>query len=342
MILFSIVWLIPMIHSIKPAVHLIQPAVHLIQPAVHLIQPALQLIRIHNALPTSILSLSGAWIAHPSPKILLSPSFYSSVAVTQSILFASMITNDLFDIESDKINHPNRPLITGTISKQEAISLAIFFYSTASFLSLKCLSEVQQKITWFAIANVILYTPILKKIPFIKNLSCAGLVTFATFFSALSFSHIAHPSLLQIASCQLFIGSFYNEILMDIHDEEGDRAVQTYTIPILLGRERTWWFMQSMLVSTTILFSFALGILYQNIYVGLTILFFYGHLLHSHWKIRAKGFSKFRIQKTLRHLYFPLLFSFLFYLTLPLEPIPHCFSSAMQFFSQYSPFDFFI
>ena len=47
-----------------------------------------------------------------------------------------MITNDLFDINRDKIERPNRPLSSGKIKKPTAIFLAMLFFGMGILLAL--------------------------------------------------------------------------------------------------------------------------------------------------------------------------------------------------------------
>ena len=77
-----------------------------------------QLTRSGNIIPTLLLSFSGGWIMNPSISNLIhSTPFITSNINTVLIMSLSMILNDLFDIEVDKLNNPSRPLITGEISK---------------------------------------------------------------------------------------------------------------------------------------------------------------------------------------------------------------------------------
>ena len=84
-----------------------------------------KLTRSVNIIPTLLLSFSGGWIMNPSTSNLIhSTPFIVSNINAVLIMSLSMILNDLFDIEVDKLNNPSRPLITGEISKIEAISLS--------------------------------------------------------------------------------------------------------------------------------------------------------------------------------------------------------------------------
>ena len=97
----------------------------------------LQIIRPKNILPTFMLAFSGGWIMNPSLLALLSnPSFTITSLNIVLIMSASMIINDLFDIEIDKVNHPSRPLVTGLVTKLEAVLYTFFLLLTTHFLSI--------------------------------------------------------------------------------------------------------------------------------------------------------------------------------------------------------------
>ena len=85
-----------------------------------------KLIRSESILPTSLLCLTGGFIINPSIiGLLQTPSFLISTINTVWIMSGSMIINDIFDIENDKIDHPDRPLIRGNIKKGEAVGFLI-------------------------------------------------------------------------------------------------------------------------------------------------------------------------------------------------------------------------
>jgi len=81
----------------------------------------LKLIRSKNILPTLLLSFSGGFVMNPSIyNILKSSIFITSTIITLLIMSCSMIINDIFDINIDKINNSKRPLVTGEVSIKEA------------------------------------------------------------------------------------------------------------------------------------------------------------------------------------------------------------------------------
>jgi geranylgeranylglycerol-phosphate geranylgeranyltransferase len=154
---------------------------------------------------------------------------------------ASMVINDLFDIELDKVNNPTRPLITGEITKTEAIVLSSVLLAITEILSFYFLSKNLQIITKISTINIIMYTPIFKKIPIIKNISCASIIAFSVLFTGLASStqNMSSTKIEYLISFVrlLFLGSLYNEIILDILDYEGDKQNNINTIPVLFGKD---------------------------------------------------------------------------------------------------------
>ena len=188
----------------------------------------LQLIRYKNILPTLLLSITGGWIINPNLFTLFTnPLFLITSLNNVLIMSSSMIINDLFDIEIDRINFPTRPLVTGEVTTWEALLYIFFLLITTEFLSLHFLSSNLQFIMNTSILGVLLYTPIFKRIIFIKNIFCASIVSFSIFVSGLSATHTIielnkNFDVLAITLSLTFLGSLYNELLLDIRDYEGD------------------------------------------------------------------------------------------------------------------------
>jgi len=206
----------------------------------------MNLIRVHHIAPTLFLCISGGWLMNPSIFYLLhSVTFVVFTINIILIMSASMAINDLYDIEMDRINSPQRPLVTGAITKKEAIFTIFLLLGASEYLSLKFLPSYLQTIMHLAIIYINIYTPILKKILVLKNISCAALVSLSVFLSALATTNkpiILHKNfdLLLIACNLIFTGSWANEILLDIRDYEGDNQQGLATLPTTLGKQSSW------------------------------------------------------------------------------------------------------
>jgi 4-hydroxybenzoate polyprenyltransferase len=130
----------------------------------------LRLIRSENILPTLLLSFTGGWIMNPSLRGLFhSTRFISASIITILVMSSSMVINDLFDIEIDKTNNPYRPLVTGAISKKEAIVFLSMMLGLSEYLNFRYLTGNLQCVTHIAILVISLYTPVFKRKLFLKN-----------------------------------------------------------------------------------------------------------------------------------------------------------------------------
>jgi 4-hydroxybenzoate polyprenyltransferase len=181
-------------------------------------------------------------------KILKSSIFITSTVITLLIMSFSMLINDIFDINIDKINNSKRPLVTGEVSIKEASIYSIILIFLIEFLNLKFLSNNLQNIIHLVLFSTIIYTPILKRILFIKNLYCASLVSFAVYFGGISFQNNTNLKLLYIITQLIFFGSLYNEILLDMADYIGDEKNKINTIPVFFGIEFSWNFAYLILI----------------------------------------------------------------------------------------------
>ena len=272
----------------------------------------LKLIRSENIIPTLLLSFTGGWITNPSIyNLLRSKTFITSTLITQFIMSSSMIMNDIYDYDIDKINNPKRPLTSGKITIKEATILNSILLFFSEYLNIFYLPNYLHIIVHLSIINIIMYTPILKKILFIKNISCASLVTFSIFFASLT----SIPSitilkstnklielnnnfeLLSILLKFIFLGSLYNELLLDISDYEGDKINNIKTIPVIFGKKYSWIFANIILYINILFNTFSLGCLY-NFDIGIILSFICLPCLFNLYKINKSNYSKEIIRYT--------------------------------------------
>ena len=277
----------------------------------------LKLIRIRNVLPTLFLSFSGGWIMNPSLiNLLNSKIFIVSTINTLLIMSSSMIINDLFDIELDKINNPTRPLVTKEISIKEAIISFISLISLTEFLSIKYLPTNLQFIINLMIINVILYTPFYKKIIFFKNIICSSIVSFTIFFSGLSSSNYYMSTskkfnILSIVISSIFFGSLYNELILDMRDYEGDKENNIQTVPVIIGNKNSWLLANLILYFNMFSSSFSIIYLFNYNY-GLLLSFIYIPLLYDLNSIKKNNYSKETIINASMNMTKPLFFLLLY------------------------------
>lgn len=280
-----------------------------------------KLIRPNNIIPSTLLTFSGGWIMNPSLNNLIhSPQFAVIGIDTILIMSTSMIINDIFDIQTDKINNPDRPLITGDIKVTEAFAVSTILLTISEYLSTTYLSSNLQTIINFTILDIILYTPVLKKITFIKNLACAGLVGISVFVAGLSTADTLildvnnlnlNTELLLIATQIIFFGSLYIEILLDICDVEGDKQSGINTIPVVYEKDTAFQFVNNISKFNILLCFIELSII-SNLQYGLILLVLCSPLDRSLKDIK-NDYNKETIVKTVKNTTIPM-FLILIYL----------------------------
>jgi geranylgeranylglycerol-phosphate geranylgeranyltransferase len=232
-----------------------------------------KIIRTENILPTVLLSMSSGFIMMPNIiQLIKSTSFMVSIVITLLIMTNSMVINDIVDMEIDKINAPTRPLITGELTKNDAISISVLFMVITELLSINFLNISSQNIVHIANLIIILYTPIFKRILFVKNLVCSGLISFSTIFPAICIGCTnGNLQLLMILTRMVLFGSISLEMLYDIKDIDGDLKNGVNTLPTKYGKKNTYRLVCKILTFSIFTNSVVLSNLYNPIY---GILFF--------------------------------------------------------------------
>lgn len=209
-----------------------------------------KLLRTNNILPTFLLNVLAGWLTIPSYKVFLNKNFWFFSLITQLTMMNSMVINDLFDLKIDLINNNNRPLVNKEITIKEAQCL---YVSTNIFISLLSALFFHKKHFYkfiYAINLMLfLYTPYLKKILLIKNITCASVVSSTIILTSKSIilnngiimpQNTRNINLINIISIFLFLSSLYIELLLDVKDIHGDRENNILTIPNYYGAKKTY------------------------------------------------------------------------------------------------------
>ena len=152
---------------------------------------------------------------------------------------AGNIINDIFDIEIDRINQPQRPLPSGTLTIKEAYS----FYFVCLILSV----ILSVFVSYFAliivvVSNLILvvYSKYLKRIPLVGNITVAFLTGLVFIFGGVV---VENPSAAIIPASFALMINLIRELVKDMQDVEGDKGAGIITFPIKFGFLRTKYLM---------------------------------------------------------------------------------------------------
>lgn len=162
------------------------------------------------------------------------PSYiYPIIAASAAVFFVTSggnIINDYVDVETDRKNHPDRPLVTGAISKGAArTAFAVFFAGaiivTGIFISLFALIVV-------VIAEIFLgiYEFRTKKMGFAGNVMISVLVGLIFIFGGIAVNSVGK---MLILFAMASLANLSREIIKDVQDIEGD--VDRITLPKRIG-----------------------------------------------------------------------------------------------------------
>lgn len=196
--------------------------------------------------------------------------FLLLVISTVLIAAAGNIINDYFDVKADRINKPEKLIITKHISRRWAILTHWTFngiaFSIAIYLSIKYQS------LWFVFIHLLsinalwFYSMLFKRKILTGNLLIASLTALIpilvviyfkvgnTFhfeyseFNSDSWVAIIDFNLIYLLSIFAFIQNFAREIVKDIQDVEGDKLIYVKSLPMLIGNWNSLRFVSVILL----------------------------------------------------------------------------------------------
>lgn len=148
---------------------------------------------------------------------------------------AGNIVNDIYDIESDKISHPNRVLVLGKLNKTEVKLEYIILNFISAIISIN-LSQTLFAIVFISALLLFIYSAYLKKIPLIGNIVIALLTGLAFIYGGFA---SGNPVAAIVPAVFAFLINLIREIVKDIQDIEGDTKAGTITIPIKFGFKKS-------------------------------------------------------------------------------------------------------
>ena len=148
---------------------------------------------------------------------------------------AGNIVNDIYDIESDKISHPNRVLVLGTLNKTEVKLEYIILNFISAIISIN-LSQTLFAIVSISALLLFIYSAYLKKIPLIGNITIALLTGLAFIYGGFT---SGNPVAAIVPAVFAFLINLIREIVKDIQDIEGDTKAGVITFPIKFGFKKS-------------------------------------------------------------------------------------------------------
>ncbi|MCF7808188.1 MAG: geranylgeranylglycerol-phosphate geranylgeranyltransferase [Candidatus Marinimicrobia bacterium] len=149
---------------------------------------------------------------------------------------AGNVINDIYDIDIDRINRPDRPLPSG----QMKLSTARVYMFNLFTVGVFCAALIS--LTTFYIAALVA-TPLLvaysfklKRLPLIGNLVVSFMLGLAFIYVGSAFGKISSTL---VMAALAFGFTLIRELVKDLEDMEGDQESDAKTLPLVWGEKRT-------------------------------------------------------------------------------------------------------
>lgn len=275
----------------------------------------LKLIRWQNLIMLIIIQLLFKYVLFKNYQIVASLTNYRFTLLVAAIVLIAAggnVINDLYDLETDKINKPNKVLIGNTFSETKAKLIYILLTLSGIVLGAVLGFSVQLHyltITFIVIAILLfLYSAYLKRIALVGNSLVSILIGFSIILLGLFdvLPDSSNPNNVLVINVMLVYAVFafsinlIREIIKDIEDIDGDYSLGMKTLPIIFGRKRTqnYAFVLSILFTFVLIFTitfyrylsdFILG--YGFLFVVIPLLYFCHQLYHANSKQELKKLS---------------------------------------------------
>jgi len=231
------------------------------------------------------------------------------VIATICIAIAGYIINDVQDIETDKINKPNKVFVSKKISKKKANNLFVIFNSVGLLLGFYLSIYINKNSFFivFLITSLLLYRYAidLKKRFFIGNL----VVSFIVFLSVVliilfdivpatnNYNNQAQwhvTTLVLVLSGFAFFITLIREITKDLEDKKGDKHINANTLAIYLGDNKTKNIIVLIsIIPFAVISYFAYTFLTNDLFLALFLIVFIAlPLLYFMFKIKKANTQK--------------------------------------------------
>ncbi len=181
-----------------------------------------------NCVITFVSVLCGAWIGKT---IMINQEIILAAVVGFLVCAFGNIVNDLNDIEIDRINNPKRPLVSGQVKKNIAVTMTLLLAIIALLITLT-LGLKPFLLVFFTILLLFFYAVHFKKMPFANFI--VALIAGLSFV----FGGFINDNILSLipAIFALLIHT-PREIIKDIIDIKGDKKFGVSSLSILYGEK---------------------------------------------------------------------------------------------------------
>jgi geranylgeranylglycerol-phosphate geranylgeranyltransferase len=205
------------------------------------------------------------------------------------IMAAANTINDYFDLDIDRINRPDRPLVMNILTPLQAVQISTFEFTLGIMLAF-FISLLAFLIAGTVSAIIFLYSYKWKRMPLIGNLAVSFSTAMAFVYGGVAVNRIKQTL---VPAVFAFFYHFGREIIKDVQDMEGDRQGRARTLPLVYGEVTALAMATVNFLILMILLPLPYLILWYRIgYLAVVIVGVYPVLIYtliSMWKNRTPG-----------------------------------------------------
>lgn len=178
------------------------------------------------------------------------------------------IINDVVDVETDRINHPQRPLVTGQISSNSAKTVVILMFVTAIATSALLISPLAGAVVVIAEAFLLGYELKTKMLGLSGNVMISVLVGLIFIFGGIAVRSVDRMIILFLMAT---LANLSREIIKDIQDIRGD--IDRMTLPKKRGVKFAAYFAAISVILAVIISYFPYYLKIFGIYYLISVAF---------------------------------------------------------------------
>ncbi len=230
--------------------------------------------------------------------------FFLLVFSTVLIAAAGNIINDYFDVKADRINRPEKLIITKHIKRRWAIFVHWIFNGVAFTIALYLSAKYQS--LWFVFIHLLsinarwFYSMLFKRKIIIGNILIAGLTALVPLlvmiyfkvgnanglpyseFNPESWRPIIDDTIIYVYLLAIFafIQNFAREIVKDAQDVDGDKLIYVKSLPMAIGEKKSLFIVGVLLFLLPVFYA---GVAVYNgnyVFLSKTLPFFCASLLN--------------------------------------------------------------
>lgn len=268
----------------------------------------LNLIRWKNLLMIALVqilikyALIEPFIEIHSISVTLKPfGFFILVLATVCIAAGGYIINDIYDIDTDKVNKPNKIIINKHISEKDGytyfmllnvigVGLGFYLSHLINYSSLFVVFFISSALLYIystALKQMFLIGNIVVSIVVALSILVVGIFDLVPSMTVFNVSNITILEIIRDYAIFAFLINLVREVIKDIEDINGDHKVGMQTMPIVLGRDRAnkIAFILSLIPLFAVVYYIITSLYQQQILVGYFLVFVVAPLIYITIKI---------------------------------------------------------